>query len=145
MLSATTSSAKARSSVPNRDEIARAYTPLPARAQPKNPDMAVLEIELIGNPRQGPVPAGVWHIVGIGKGGDLDRETLRGFRDYSRANGVGSRRVHQTYFLSAGNIYEVKAPQSWKRFDHYFCHIQNSQIIRMNIHQVIAWIKNGWA
>ena len=109
------------------------------------PDVYVLEIEKIGNPRLGFQNYGVWKIVDILISGEgFKKFAQKGFTDYSEANSVGSRGVHQIYFLRPGCIYEVLQPLSWKKVDHYYCRIKNGQIIRMNIHQVIAWLKNSW-
>lgn len=122
----------------DREDIVRAIHPL--TKPPKEPDTIAVEVELIAGR-----DAGVWKIVGVRNDGDLERSLMQGFRDYSGANGVGTRGVKQVYVLSAGPIYEIKAPISWKKIDHYFFRIHCGTQIRMNIHQVLAWLKNDWA
>ena len=119
--------------------------------KPKNqirrgfPDICILKIEQIGNPRQGFREFGVWQIVDITSTGDLKRLSQKGFVDYSEANSVGSRGVYNIFLLYGNRIYEVKQPISWKKSRHYYCRIKSGKLIEMNIHQVLAWLKNHWA
>lgn len=50
-----------------------------------------------------------------------DRCFLKGKRDYSRANSVGSRGVFNEYLLESGRIYDIKSQVSWKNSYRYFC------------------------
>ena len=111
----------------------------------KEPDCVVLQLEKIGNNRiSGPGPASVQEIAGIGEDGDFIRKEIKGFTDYAKANGVGSRGVHKIYILKSGHIYFVSQPIAWKKIRQYYCRVKKSKIIEMNIYQVLAWIKNGW-
>jgi len=127
--------------MPDRSEIERTFRPLEpsSKKRPTNPDCTVLELEIIGTS----IPQ-VEKILGVGNDGNFNLQTVQGFRDYSRSNGVGTRGIRQIYILQAGPIYSISAPISWKKLDQYYCRIQCSQIIRMNIYQVIAWLKNHW-
>lgn len=69
---------------------------------------------------KGLAPFWVAEITGLcGKFG-FKRHFLRGQKDYSEANSVGSRGVYVYYDLPAGKIFEVKEQISWKRDDRYF-------------------------
>lgn len=124
--------------MPTREEIERAYRPIPQRPrrEPTGP-VVLLEMEIIGGRRPGPCTASVAEIMGIGSDGDFTRNVLVGFTDYSRSNSVGSRGVYRIYFLRSGTIYEVHAPESWSRQDHYFCRIIDGRIVRMPLPDVI--------
>lgn len=52
----------------------------------------------------------------------LRREFVRGVKDYSRANSVGSRGVYRYFFLASG-VYEVNELQSWSRSRRYFLRV----------------------
>jgi hypothetical protein len=53
---------------------------------------------------------------------ETDREVY-GRTDYSQANSKGSRGVRIWYTLESGRRYRVRAPQSWKSTDEYYCHV----------------------
>jgi hypothetical protein len=56
---------------------------------------------------------------------------IYGRTDYSQSNGKGSRGVRIWYTLESGVRYKVKAPQSWKSTDEYYCHVsENGEIVR---------------
>ena len=57
-------------------------------------------------------------------------------KDYSRANGSGSRGVMLWYELRDGHTYEVNAQVSWRGWDRYFCRIVGGQIERIPSAQV---------
>lgn len=124
--------------MPTREEIKRAYRPIPQRPRGEQPGPIVpLEIEIIGGRRPGPCAASVAEITGIGADGDFTRNALNGFTDYSRANSVGSRGIYRIYFLRPWKVYEVHAPESWSRQDHYFCRVTHGRIDRLPLSDVI--------
>lgn len=53
---------------------------------------------------------------------DFTRAFMRGVRDYSRANSVGSRGVWICYALEPG-VYEVYERVSWQRDTRYFIQV----------------------
>jgi hypothetical protein len=69
------------------------------------------------------------------------RKFLRGQKDYSEANGPGSRGVYKYYNLEEGKIYEINSPQSWKHDDRYFCRIENGEEVRLEKTEVIECLK----
>jgi hypothetical protein len=48
------------------------------------------------------------------------RRFLRGQRDYSNANRIGSRGVMLHFIVEEGSIYEVNAPYNWSKDRRYF-------------------------
>lgn len=70
----------------------------------------------------------------------VEREFLRPKKDYTEANGTGSRGVYLWYELPASSVYEVNAPLSWKHADRYFCRSERGQVVRMTREAVDAWL-----
>jgi hypothetical protein len=71
----------------------------------------------------------------------FDRTFLRPFRDYSRANSVGSRGIYLVYLLDQGKIYEVMEQVTWRRWDRYFCRATElGEIERMTEKGVEEWL-----
>ena len=70
-------------------------------------------------------------------------DTLKPQLDYSRANSIGTRGVYAYYILTENALYEISAPLSWKRVDHYYCRIANDEIIRMTRDEVFKCLKTG--
>lgn len=87
----------------------------------------------------------VAEIIGYhGKYG-FERTFLSSKRNYSRANSSGSRGVELWFVLESGKVYEVKAPQSWRSVDRYFCRVDDDgDIIRMSKDEVGAWLRKAW-
>lgn len=81
---------------------------------------ALLKIELIGDDNPDGKGRGWVAEIELRDGGP-QRRFLRAFKDYSKANSVGSRGVFAAYWLAPGKIYEVSAPQSWTSTDRYYC------------------------
>lgn len=93
----------------------------------------------------GKIPARyfVAEITGIDLKYKYKRRFLKGRKDYSHANGVGSRGVYVNYILDSGKIYEVKSPISWKRSERYFCTATNEgEIELLTKEQVDLWLRN---
>lgn len=69
-----------------------------------------------------------------------NRKRLRPQKDYSRANGLGSRGVMALYLLAPGRLYEVCSPESWKRVDRYHCRVEEGKLRRFaDEKEVRAW------
>ena len=69
------------------------------------------------------------------------REFLRGRKDYTDANGVGSRGVYVWYTLESGKVYEVQAPVTWKRDERYFCRVtDDGEIVGIEESEVPEWL-----
>ena len=68
-----------------------------------------ITIENIGDSK-----AWVAEITGTDPKFGLKREFCNGIRNYSKANSKGTRGIETTYELTAGKIYEINEPQSWK-------------------------------
>jgi|GEM_PF-7005218 len=69
------------------------------------------------------------------------RSFLAPIKDYSRANGSGSRGIFAAYILEEGPIYEVRQQVSWHQFDRYFLRIWDGQRIRMTEEEVRACLE----
>ncbi len=90
--------------------------------------------ELLGPDKSRPWVA---RITGLDAQFGYKREFMRGQKDYSQANSVGSRGVYMYYPLSDG-IYEVHERLSWKRTRRYFCQVSNSDITEISREEVNA-------
>lgn len=77
-------------------------------------------------PRDAPV-RGVWEVEGFSP---RARRLLRCQKDYTRANGVGSRGVMALYMLAPARLYYVAEPLSWSRVDRYYCCVEDGDLRR---------------
>lgn len=78
-------------------------------------------------------------IIGVDSRYGWRRVFLRGYKDYTHANGPGSRGVFVTYILEPGRIYQVQSPQSWNHTDSYYCTVsKDGEIVRLNESEVLA-------
>lgn len=73
--------------------------------------------------------------------GPRQREFLPFFRDYSRANGAGTRGVYRVYMLREQVVHEVYELLSWKRSRRYFCRAEGGQIVEMSREEVDRWLR----
>lgn len=80
----------------------------------------------------------VAQVMGSNGRGGWTKAYLRGIRDYSKANGVGSRGVMVGYQIEEGPIYWVASPQTWKHTDRYFLRIVDGIEWRMTEDEVRA-------
>jgi len=62
----------------------------------------------------------VAEITGCSRG-VLTRQFVRGQRDYSQANGTGSRGIWLFFILEYGRVYEIFERLSWTSCAQYFC------------------------
>jgi hypothetical protein len=65
-------------------------------------------------------------ITGLDPKYGLAREFVRGIRDYSGSNSVGSRGIETTFALEDG-IYEINIPRSWKQTDREFIRVADGK------------------
>lgn len=82
----------------------------------------------------------VARITGLDSRYGLAREFVRGTRDYSEANSVGSRGLYLYYALADG-IYEVRELISWQRDRRYFVRSEAGDIIEISRDDVDAWLE----
>lgn len=87
-------------------------------------------------------PRNPWVALIRGRPGQYRREYLRGQKDYSQANSVGSRGVYLTFWLEDGRIYEVFRRLSWSRTSQTFCRVQDGAFIPMTRVEVDAWLSD---
>jgi len=112
---------------------------------------AVVKLECIGdNETFYPTPWGMvkllpsraWiaKIVGYDSKYIYKRNFIKGIKDYSHANSVGSRGVYKYYHLTDG-LYEIKSPQSWKWSDRYFAKVKEGKLKRITEEELIRWLE----
>jgi hypothetical protein len=65
----------------------------------------------------------VAELTGFSKQHRYRRLFLRGQKDYTQANSMGSRGVYEHFLLEPGRVYEVYARLTWHRSDRYFCRV----------------------
>lgn len=83
----------------------------------------------------------VARITGTDSQYGLAREFLRAEKDYTSANGTGSRGIILYYWLEPG-IYEVNERLSWKNHRRYFLHVHDSTTaIEITKEQVLEWLQ----
>jgi len=92
----------------------------------------------------GKFPARYWvaEITGTDDHFGLKRSFLQGHKDYSHANGVGSRGVYMHYLLDEGKLYEVKEPVSWRSSERYFCRVESRRIVKVSKDEVLRCLKD---
>lgn len=75
----------------------------------------------------------------------IKREFVRGQKDYSAANSVGSRGV-MLYFAIEPGLYEVKARTSWKNSKRYFMVVEGPEQTReLSNQEAESWAReNCW-
>ena len=115
----------------------------------------ILKVECIGDD----IPAGgmaaifgsppkrywVAEITGVCAKFKYQRKFLRCKKDYSQANGIGSRGVYAYYILEDNRVYEVSSPESWRSTDRYFCTVVGGEIIRLTREEVDKWLNDTLA
>jgi hypothetical protein len=85
----------------------------------------------------------VAEIVGPSERYELERHFLRGKRDYSRANSVGSRGVWIYYLLESGRVYEVQRRVTWGTSERFFCRVNTDGAIeRITRKEVYQWLSH---
>jgi len=81
----------------------------------------------------------VARITGLDAKYGLARQFLRGQKDYSQANSVGSRGVY-LYFALKDGFYEVYEHLTWKRARRYFIRVENMEITEITREEVEQWL-----
>ncbi len=130
-----------------------------------NPMKTVLKIELIGDAQRqrvrlyegiireamgsgvarkivGSPPSCGWCAEVSLDGYKIDRDFLKPKKDYSEANGVGSRGVYAYFYLDEGKIYEVYERTSWKSSERYFCKVKNGEVVKITEQEATRCLKN---
>lgn len=80
-------------------------------------------------------------ITGLDERYGFRREFIRGQKDYSLANSVGSRGVYVYYPLKPG-IYEVHERLTWKKTRRYFIRVEGEEMQEIDRKEVEAWLAN---
>jgi len=85
---------------------------------------------------------GPWvaEIVGLEPRWGFRRVFLRGRKDYSRSNSIGSRGVYVYYELHEGAIYDIHERTSWRSVDRRYARIGDGHEVRMTKDEVTAWL-----
>lgn len=101
---------------------------------------ALISLECIGDGgTRGSRNYWVAEVTGLSPHFGIRRQFLGCHKDYSRANGIGSRGVYAYYVVETGHIYEVSEPLSWKRVDQYFCTVDSDgNVVRLTIEDVLS-------
>ncbi len=74
------------------------------------------------------------------------REFVRGRKDYSRANSVGSRGVFYHYMLDDNAVYEVNQQLSWgKRGVRVYLRVSGGVVYESTREGVEECLREGWA
>lgn len=84
----------------------------------------------------------VARIVGTCERFGLRREFLRGDKDYSESNSIGSRGVYMHYDLCDG-LYELNALESWGRSRRYFLLVIGDSSREVMKDEAVAWIRKA--
>lgn len=83
----------------------------------------------------------VARITGIDDRHGFKREFIKGQKDYSGANGSGSRGIWLFYFLEPG-LYEINQRVKWKRVERFFAWVVNeSTMCRLTREEAIQWLR----
>lgn len=84
--------------------------------------------------------AWVAEVRAMSRSGKIDRSFLRGLKDYSAANGTGSRGVFVTYILRPDTLYEVNALETWSRQRRYFCRAVEGRVVELSTAEAAEWL-----
>lgn len=106
--------------------------------------MKLLKLERIGNgsPQGGTNPY-CKRIKAVGRDGFIVTEFMKFNRDYTDANGVGTRGVYDYYILPPG-IYEILEAVSWKKSRKYYLFIDDGYSEQeMNYEEAIECLSGG--
>lgn len=83
----------------------------------------------------------IWiaELLGFSEVFNFKRRFLKYQRDYSEANGSGSRGIYDTFILETGKFYEVKDSEY-----RYFCKVDSAgDIVKIEKQEVIEWLKKA--
>lgn len=77
----------------------------------------------------------------LGNGNVVSTKNMHHMKDFSRANGCGTRGVYAEYLLEDGHYYSVKQPLSWTKFLEYYCTVINGNIVELTREEVWNCLK----
>lgn len=80
-------------------------------------------------------------ITGVCQTYGYQRQFIDGQKDYSLANGEGSRGVFVYYPLASG-CYEVNERLTWKKTRRYFIMVKDCEITEIDQAEVDEWLKS---
>lgn len=81
-------------------------------------------------------------IVGLYNSGKYVFKFLRGSRDYSQANSVGSRGVYVYYNLQSGKVYCVNHWSSWRCEERWMCRVdERGEMHKISHEEVLECLK----
>jgi hypothetical protein len=95
--------------------------------------------EMLGSDKARPWVA---RLTGICPKYGFAREFMRGQKDYSQANSIGSRGVKEYFPLDPG-VYEVHERLTWKRTRRYFIRVQDTQIVEIDRDEVERCLRSN--
>lgn len=90
------------------------------------------------------IPSNTWcaEITGLDSKYKYQRCFLHGKKDYTHANGKGSRGMYYEWVLESGHIYEVKEQTSWSHCERFFCTVSDEgNIINLSEGELIKMLK----
>ena len=109
----------------------RAGLPLPYNAPHK-----LLQAYQLGHSK-----SWVARITGLDRRFGLAREFIYAQKDYTHANGTGSRGIYLYYFLPPG-LYEISERVTWKRTRRYFARVVDDHtIIELTREEAVQWLQ----
>lgn len=108
------------------------------RGEAQMPQHIPRMVELVKHSQKRFIPW-VAQITGLCDKYGLKREFIRGQRDYTLANSVGSRGVFCYYPLDPG-VYEVNERLTWKKVRRYFIKVENTQVIEITKEEALCLI-----
>jgi hypothetical protein len=87
---------------------------------------------------QGDMGTWVAEVIGMDRGGRLQRRFVEGLKDYSCANSVGSRGVHKYYVLTEGPLYEIVDRIGYgKPQRRRYCRVVDGKVCAVEIGEVL--------
>ena len=99
---------------------------------PRNANLHLEMAQKLGKTR-----SWVARITGLNNQYGFERDFIKGQKDYSTANGTGSRGIYLYYFLEPG-FYEISDRRSWSNTKRYFARVVNeTTIIELSREEVI--------
>jgi len=104
---------------------------------------SVIALELIGESCHTQSMPWVCEITGIDPQYKYKRVFVRGKKDYSSANSIGSRGIYRYFMLEENHVYEAFERTSWKSSRRYFCRAEQGDVIKMSEEEVLEWLKRG--
>lgn len=87
---------------------------------------------------------GPWvaEITAVGKTGVLERRFVKGLKDYTHANSVGSRGVYMQFILTPG-IYEIFDHPKRGQTRHRFARLADGKIREITRAEALTWLASA--